>query len=80
MTTLLLTLFVFGSCMAAMALGVIVANRALRGSCGGIEVHDADGEALSCGACPKKESAVCPTDDPMVAIAQWGHPDPKHHR
>ncbi len=80
MTTLLLTLVFFGTCMGAMAIGVIASDRALRGSCGGAEVHDSNGDPLSCGACPKKESDVCPSDDEYVALAQLGHPDPRHHR
>jgi len=78
--TVLLTTGLFGSFMLAMAIGVIVSNRALRGSCGGPEVHDAEGHALSCGACPKKENEVCPSDDEFVRLAQIAHPNPSHHR
>ena len=70
----------FGACFGAMALGVIVSNRALRGSCGGPTVLDPEGDPLSCGACPKQESEVCPSDDPLVRLAQVTHPDPRHHR
>lgn len=35
MTTILLTIGVFGVAMAAMAVGVILSNRELHGSCGG---------------------------------------------
>ncbi len=35
MTTILLTVGVFGVAMAAMAVGVILSNRELHGSCGG---------------------------------------------
>lgn len=72
--TLLLTLGLFATCMTAMAVGVLLSDRALRGSCGGPEVHTADGDALSCGACPRKANDVCPSDDPLVAIAQLGNP------
>lgn len=77
---LLATLVMFALCMGAMAIGVIASDRALRGSCGGGDVHDAHGETLSCGACPKKEAAVCPSDDPLVLLAQISHPNPDHHR
>ncbi|MEC8423526.1 MAG: hypothetical protein VX000_07095, partial [Myxococcota bacterium] len=35
MTTILLTIGVFGVAMSAMAVGVILSNRELHGSCGG---------------------------------------------
>ena len=79
MTELLLTLAVFGVCMLGMAIGVIARGRNLRGSCGGVEVMGTDGDPLSCGACPKSEAELCPSDDPLVALAQVGHPDPVQH-
>ena len=51
---LTLTILVIGALMAAMAIGVIVKNKSLRGSCGGPDVVDCDGESLACGACPNK--------------------------
>ena len=36
MTTLLLTIALFGSAMLLMAVGVIIAGKRLRGSCGGV--------------------------------------------
>jgi len=77
---IILALGVFAVAMTGMAVGVILSNRALRGSCGGESVRNGDGEVLSCGACPKKESDVCPSDEPLVALAQIGNPNPKHHR
>lgn len=77
---IVLALGFFGLAMTGMAVGVIFSNRALRGSCGGESVHGPDGDALSCGACPKKESDVCPSDEPLVRLAQIGNPNPKHHR
>ncbi len=44
--------------MAIMAVGLLSRNRCLRGSCGGSEIFDADGESLSCGACPNREEQV----------------------
>jgi hypothetical protein len=49
-----LTILAIGTLMAAMAIGVIVKNKSLRGSCGGPDVVDCDGESLACGACPNK--------------------------
>lgn len=45
----------FGLIMLAMAIGVMVQKKALRGSCGGREVFDCDGESLSCGGCPSRD-------------------------
>ncbi len=77
---MLLATGVFAMAMAGMGVGVILSNRVLRGSCGGPEVVLANGEALSCGACPRNEQELCPSDDDLVRIAQLGHPDPQHHR
>ena len=49
-----LTILVIGALMAAMAIGVIVKNKSLRGSCGGQGVVDCDGESLACGTCPNR--------------------------
>ena len=51
---LTLTILVIGALMAAMAIGVIMKNKSLRGSCGGADVVDCDGESLACGACPNR--------------------------
>lgn len=59
MLTLLLSIVVIGVVMAAMAVGVAVSGRCLRGSCGGPEVLGPDGESLSCDACPARKRAVC---------------------
>lgn len=45
----------FGLIMLAMAIGVMIQKKALRGSCGGAEVFDCDGESLSCGGCPNRD-------------------------
>lgn len=74
---LILSTGIFAIAMVGMSIGVIVSNRRLKGSCGGEEVLGADGNPLSCGACPKKEAEVCPSDDPFVKLAQIAHPNPK---
>lgn len=64
MTTFLLTLVMLASLMLLMAVGVLVGNRRLRGSCGGIP-----GKACECSvadrqACERKVAAegVVPDD------------------
>ena len=49
-----LTILAIGILMAAMAVGVIFSRKSLRGSCGGADVVDCDGESLACGSCPNK--------------------------
>lgn len=49
-----ITILVIGAIMAVMAIGVIVQKKSLRGSCGGADVFDCDGESLACGACPNR--------------------------
>ncbi len=51
MQLLLITVAAIALIMAAMAVGVIFSNRALRGSCGGPAILDADGNALTCPDC-----------------------------
>jgi hypothetical protein len=56
---LLLSIVVVGAAMAAMAVGVVLSNRCLRGSCGGPEVLGPDGQPLSCDACPARRREAC---------------------
>lgn len=79
MELLFFTMGTVSLCFVGLGAGLILQNRVLRGSCGGIEDRHGN-EVVSCGACAKKEADVCPTDDELVRIAQLGHPDPKHHR
>ena len=55
MTIFLLTLGGFAVLMLIMAVGVIFNRKPLRGSCGGAEIWDCDGDDLTCGACPNRE-------------------------
>ncbi|MBI1353444.1 MAG: Na(+)-translocating NADH-quinone reductase subunit E [Acidobacteria bacterium] len=55
MSVILVTIGAFAVIMLAMAVGVIIQKKSLRGSCGGAEVFDCDGESLSCGACPNRK-------------------------
>ncbi len=73
---ILATIVLFSLGFAGMAVGVMVkgAQGELSGSCGGVAN---DG---SCGTCGRKSAQVCPSDEPLVQIAQLGHPDPTFHR
>lgn len=57
--TLGLTTCLIALLMTGMAIGVIVSNRRLAGSCGG-----ADADCL----CEKKERGECPHDEPHDAV------------
>ena len=48
-------LAIFGLAFLAMAVGVMLSGRCLRGSCGGSGVSGPDGERLSCATCPNRE-------------------------
>lgn len=74
---LLLTLGLFALAMTGLSVGVILSNRVLSGSCGGAaKLEGLDG---ACGACGKKQADMCPSDDPLVRLAQVAHPNPAHH-
>lgn len=51
MQLLLLTIVAMAVIMAGMAVGVLLSNRSLRGSCGGAPVLGPDGDPLSCPDC-----------------------------
>ena len=65
---ILLVITALGLAMGGLAVGVILSNRELRGSCGGIAVRGPDGEPMTCGDCdcklpdeesrPREESAA----------------------
>lgn len=42
--------------MLAMAVGVLLTGRRLRGSCGGEGAVGPDGRPLDCGACPNRRA------------------------
>ena len=51
MTVFIVTAVVFGSALAGMAVGVILSNRRIKGSCGGLAgFKDATGKSI-CEAC-----------------------------
>jgi hypothetical protein len=55
MTLYVLTAATIGLAMLAMAVGVLLGNRCLRGSCGVDDLRGPDGEPLSCEACPRRK-------------------------
>lgn len=57
MELVLLAALLIGIAMLAMAIGTVVGNRCLRGSCGGPEVLGPNGESLTCDACPHRPPA-----------------------
>ena len=50
----LLTAGMIAGVMLIMAVGLLFKYPCLRGSCGGPDVVDADGESLRCDACPRR--------------------------
>ncbi len=55
MNTFLVTFAVFSLVMLAMAIGVLISNRSIKGSCGGL--NDIDGLKGACDICEGKK--VC---------------------
>ena len=74
MATILAALVLFALIMAGMSIGIILSERSLKGTCGGETVRGPDGLPMLCGSCPKKESDICPTDNPLAAVAMVGNP------
>lgn len=56
MSLFLVTLVVVGLVMVLMAVGLFFKRPCLRGSCGGPDLFDSQGESLTCGACPRRRS------------------------
>ena len=76
MDLILPTLVFFGGCMLAMAVGILLTGKKLRGSCG----QDSQSEDLSCGVCAKQEHDVCASSDDngeLVRLATLGAPNRK---
>ncbi|RMH22595.1 MAG: DUF539 domain-containing protein [Acidobacteria bacterium] len=55
MTLMLLTLAVFLFVVLIMAVGVIFKRPCLRGSCGGPDIFDRDGDPITCATCPNRK-------------------------
>lgn len=56
MSLFLVTLVVVGVVMVLMAVGLFFKRPCLRGSCGGPDLFDSQGESLTCAACPRRRS------------------------
>ena len=56
MVLFLLTVAAIGAIMLVMAVGLFFRYPCLRGSCGGEELLDAQGQSLKCAACPKRRA------------------------
>ena len=56
MSLFLVTLVVVGLVMVLMAVGLFFKRPCLRGSCGGPDLFDSQGESLTCDACPRRRS------------------------
>lgn len=64
--TFVWTLVVFALAMAGIGLGVMLVGKPIRGSCGGLEVRDAEGELLNCGSCPVRERLGLEGGEPLT--------------
>ena len=76
MTTLLLTLGIFGFVMLIMAVGVIFGRPCLRGSCGGPEVLAPGGLRLSCATCPNRKKQTEETAADSRRLPVFGEDQP----
>jgi hypothetical protein len=65
MTLILITVGLIALIMLAMSVGVVFKNRCLRGSCGGPEILDPNGDPLSCATCPNRNKAE---EKPPVSV------------
>lgn len=54
LSTIIAAIVLFGVLFAAMAIGVIFANKPIKGSCGGIGATGVDSECEICGGNPKR--------------------------
>lgn len=54
---LALTIAAIAIVMFAMAIGVVMKRPCLRGSCGGPDVLDPDGNPVSCETCPNRNKS-----------------------
>ena len=55
MGVFLLSVIVIAVAMLIMAVGVLFRYPCLRGSCGGPDLADAEGQSLRCAACPHRQ-------------------------
>ncbi|MDP7638451.1 MAG: hypothetical protein QGG73_01865 [Candidatus Hydrogenedentes bacterium] len=55
MLLFLITFGAFGFVVLIMAVGVIFKGHCIRGSCGGEDIIDANGDLLNCDTCPARK-------------------------
>ena len=67
MTEILITVAVFGICMAGGCVGYLLTGRELRGSCGGVRIED--GKIVGDCACARERSRSCSESDEVVEAA-----------
>ena len=58
MQLFVLSVVVIAIAMLGMAVGVLLSNRCLRGSCGGPDVLGPNGESLACATCPNRDRSA----------------------
>ncbi|MGB5294086.1 MAG: hypothetical protein WBP34_03955 [Thermoanaerobaculia bacterium] len=67
MQLFVLSAVVIGIAMSGMAIGVLLSNRCLRGSCGGPDVIGPNGQSLTCSTCPNRDRPT--EEEPPVQTA-----------
>jgi hypothetical protein len=58
MQLFILSAVVIAVAMLGMAVGVLLSNRCLRGSCGGPDVLGPNGKSLTCATCPNRDRST----------------------
>ena len=53
LTTIFLSILAFGALFSAMAIGVILSNKPVKGSCGGLGAAGLSGDCDMCGGKPE---------------------------
>ncbi|MBL7115702.1 MAG: hypothetical protein ISS35_08035 [Kiritimatiellae bacterium] len=61
LTTATVAVIFFGLAIAAMAIGLILRGKVMRGGCG--SSHDPDAPDIGCDACSKKRLNLCDDED-----------------
>jgi hypothetical protein len=80
-TTILLTFMLFAVALTAMAVGVLLSGRHLKGSCGGAANDVAEDSLLGDCVCARKEADICASDEgnEFVMLAELGNPSRKDY-
>ncbi len=62
LTTIVITAVLFGLAITAMAVGLLLRGKVMRGGCGGSS-HDETAPPIGCDACSKKKLNLCDEED-----------------